>query len=378
MSKLCAARPEEVIALLSHRRRRGLTRSVQPIETHFAWVFLIGTRAYKLKKPMRQTSMDYRALAARERGCRNETLLNRRLAPGIYRGVIPIARGPTGRLTLGRGAPILDWVIEMRRLPAAGMLERAILERRVKGADVDRIVHRLAGFFRHAEPRPMSARRYLERLRGQILNNGKDLAARDLGLSHRRVQSLIRSQLAFLTAEAPILAARGARLVDGHGDLRPEHVYVGNRGRDACVIDCLEFDPDLRRLDPAEEVAFLALECERLGARELAREFVERYRLAASDCVADAVMRFYMSRRAATRAMIAAWHLRDPQFAGRGREWKARAYSYLNDALMHIRAARRPSGFPEKLGHQGQQLRGPQRLVRDAQVRVGLQALDHE
>ncbi len=415
MSKVRAAVPGEVIALLSDPGHgRGHRRSVQTIETHFAWVFLVGGKAYKLKKPMRQTSMDYRMLAARERGCRNEVLLNRRLAPGIYLRARAIVRRRAGPLALGRGSSILDWVIEMRRLPARGMLDRAIVERRVKRSDLSRIVRRLARFFRSAEPLPMSGPLYLSRLRREILANARALAARDLGLSRRRIEPVIRSQLEFLASGAPMLAGRGGRLVDGHGDLRPEHVYVGSRGREACVIDCLEFDRDLRRLDPAEEVAFLALECERLDARELTRELLERYREETSDSVTDAVFHFYMSRRAATRAKIAAWHLRDRQFAGQRREWKARAHSYLRDAFVHIRAAQRAlsapaaepteptgqarhatgvrhrpherrgapadrrSGIFEKLRHERQKLLGAQRLVRDAQMRVGSQIFHRE
>lgn len=388
----------EVLACLSRRRLPGRPRSVQVIETHFAWVFLTAAKAYKLKKPMRQTSMDYRSLAARERGCRNEVRLNRRLAPRIYLRVVPIVNTGTGALALGRRGDLLaarraavrDWLIEMRRLPAEGMLDRAIARRRVSRSDLDRLLHKLARFFRRAQSRPMSDRAYRARLRGQIEENARELGAPDLGLSRARIEPVIRSQLALLGAGTELLAGRGARLIDGHGDLRPEHVYIG-RATDVCVIDCLEFDPNLRRLDPAEEVAFLALECERLGARAIAWELIERYRARTSDPATDALVHFYMSRRAATRAKIAAWHLRDEQFAGERTEWKARAYSYLDDAREHIRAAMRAisrarsrtprrarSGVLEQLRDEPQKLLGPQRLVRDSQVAVGLQILHRE
>jgi uncharacterized protein len=371
----------QVIACLNGSHRPAGRLRVQVIETHFAWVFLAGEKAYKLKKPVRQTSMDYRTLEARERGCRNELTLNRRLAPRIYLRVVPIVRKAHGVVTLGgrsgsrRGA-IVDWLIEMQRLPAKGMLDRRIAARRASRADLDRIVRKLARFFDGATPRPMSDRAYLARSWSQIVENARELGARDLALSLRRIERVFGAQLELLKEHPEMLIGRGARLLDGHGDLRPEHVYVGSRASDVCVIDCLEFDPDLRRLDPAEEVAFLALECERLGARRLARELLERYRAASPDPLTDALMHYYMSRRAATRAKIAAWHLRDEQFAGQRPEWRARAYSYLDDALDHIRAAKRAlgSGVLEKLGDEPQKLLGPQWLARDAQVPVGLQA----
>ena len=342
------ANSREVCALLRHPpHNRGAPRSVRVVETHFAWVFLVGRKAYKLKKALRQTSLDYRSLAARERGCRNEVSLNRRLAPRIYLRSVPIVRTQSGELILGgraaslarRGtATILDWLIEMVRLPVRGMLDRAITQGRARRSDLERLAERLDHFFRHARPRPMGDRAYRARLRGEIRQNGRELA---LGLSRRRIEPVIRAQLEFVTAHGEALAGRGGRLRDGHGDLRPEHVYLGGRASEVCVIDCLEFDPNLRRLDPAEEVGFLALECERLGARAIAWELIDRYRAATSDPVPEGLMHFYMSCRAATRSKIAAWRLREVRSASERRKWKARAYSYLDDAREHIRAAKR-------------------------------------
>lgn len=105
------------------------------------------------------------------------------------------------------------------------------------------------------------------------------------------------------------------------------------------MIDCLEFDPDLRRLDPAEEIAFLALECERLGATHVADDLVALYARGTGDPVPHALIHFYASRCAAVRAQIAVWHLRDEAFAGESRKWRARGHSYLADALRHARSA---------------------------------------
>jgi uncharacterized protein len=336
---------EKVASFSDPRRSRSPSRTVEVIETHFAWVFLAADRAYKLKKPVCQASMDYRTLAARERACREELRLNRRLAPGVYLRVLPVKRGRAGSLTRGTRVPIVDWVIEMRRLPAARMLDRAIANGTIRERDLDRVMHRLVTFFASAKGQPMNDQAYLTRLRRQIRRNARELAAPDLRLSRRRVAEVEKTQLAFLDRHARILVGRGSRLIEGHGDLRPEHVFIGAPSsrdrliRRACVIDCLEFDADLRRLDPAEEIAFLALECARLGAVRLVADLIARYRSLAGDAASDPLLHFYMSRRAAVRAQIAAWHLRDPAFAGEARKWRAQAHDYLRDASRHIRGA---------------------------------------
>jgi hypothetical protein len=95
------------------------TRHVTVVETHYAWVFLVDRRAYKLKKPLRHGRIDYRSLANRRRGCAAELLLNRRLAPAVYQALVPLSLNPSGRLVLGPGMRVVDWLVRMRRLPAA-------------------------------------------------------------------------------------------------------------------------------------------------------------------------------------------------------------------------------------------------------------------
>lgn len=330
---------EKVAFLADPRRYRGRPDGVETIETHFAWVFLVGERAYKLKKPVRRASMNYSTLARRERACREELELNRRLAPGVYLRVVPLGRDRHGALIRGGGVRVVDWLVEMVRLPEARRLDRAIRTGAIGPGDLEPVVTRLATFFQRAERRPMSDRRYLARLRHQVLCDAQALLASDLLLDRCLVEEVCCSQLAFLEECAPLLAGRGERLRDGHGDLRPEHVFLGDRGAAACVIDCLEFDRNLRRLDPAEEMAFLALECRRLGAAGIADELMARYARATGDPAPRSLSHFYMGRRAAVRALIAAWHLRDPAFSEESGKWSARAHSYLRDALRHTRRA---------------------------------------
>ncbi len=329
---------EKVAFLTDPRHYPHRPRSVSTIETHFAWIFLAGEWAYKLKKPLRQASMDYRTVALRRRACRAELELNRRLAPQVYCRIVALGRSRGGALTLGaqaRGA--VDWLVQMRRLPGARMLDRAIAEQSIGRRDIGRIAAVLAAFFHRAVRVPMTDAAYRAHLRREILKSARALCAPDLALRTAPVRRATALQLDWIVRHGQPLSGRGAVLRDGHGDLRPEHVFLGTPELAPCVIDCLEFDARLRRLDPVEEMAFLGLECMRLGAARLARDLLARYERAMDDPVPQPVIAFYMSRRALVRAQIAAWHLRDPQFAGHSRQWRALAYSYVDDALRHIR-----------------------------------------
>ncbi len=102
------------------------TARVDTIETHMSWVFLTDRQAWKLKKPVRTTWLDFTTAAARRRNCEAELRLNRRLATDVYLEIVPLALDDGGRLRLGDGGGVIDWLVRMRRLPAARMLDRLI------------------------------------------------------------------------------------------------------------------------------------------------------------------------------------------------------------------------------------------------------------
>ncbi|HKZ74273.1 MAG TPA: hypothetical protein VJ011_09415, partial [Steroidobacteraceae bacterium] len=250
-------------------------RNVVAIETHFSWVFLAGRHAYKLKKPVRQAPMDYLSVASRRRACEREVALNRRLAPRVYVRVVPLSRNPGGGLVLGPGAHVVDWLVKMRRLPAHRMLDRVLARGGPSPVQIQAIVDRLMAFYSATECVRMSGPEYLARMRRRVRENRQALLGPQLGVDAALVRRISATQLAYLDAGGQEVRARARRVVDCHGDLRPEHVYLGPP---LAIIDRLEFSPDLRAMDPLEELAFLALECRRLGGEASARLLLEHAR----------------------------------------------------------------------------------------------------
>src|SRR5918995_6206350 len=111
---------DKVRFLSSPAAHPGCAGSVEVEETHMSWVFLVGGRVYKLKKPVRYAHLDFTTLKARKANCREEVRLNRRLAPDVYLGVVPLTAGPDGRLAIGGGGGGGGWVGEMGGPPGAG------------------------------------------------------------------------------------------------------------------------------------------------------------------------------------------------------------------------------------------------------------------
>ena len=307
--------------------------AVEVIETHFSWVFLTTQWVYKLKKPVRYHGLDFTTLAARRHNCEQEVTLNRRLAPDVYLGVAALTRKAAGGVEFDGPGTVLDWLVVMRRLPAAAMLDAAIRAGAVDLAAVDRVAALLARFYRSITPAPLAAAAYRQRLAATVAENRAVLGAAD-GLDQDLVAALSARQEDFLRDHRALLGDRAGHLVDAHGDLRPEHVCLTP---EPAIIDCLEFDARLRQLDPVDELAYLALECERLGAAPIGMRLPDQYQAATGDRCPAPLIAFYQVLRAGVRAKIAIWHLADCT-PGEREHWRQRARDYLALAERRIGA----------------------------------------
>jgi aminoglycoside phosphotransferase family enzyme len=309
--------------------------AVEAIETHMSWVFLTRERVYKLKKPVRYDFLDFGTVELRRRNCRREVRLNRRLAPGVYLGVVALVADTEGRLRLGGGASsgrVVDWLVEMRRLPAAAMLDRKIEDGTVTAAEIHGLGLLLGRFYQGLAPVAMSARSYRERFRHDIDVSYDELAAPAASMPRARVAAVRDALVELVDRHRELLdrRVRERRIVEAHGDLRPEHVCFETP---PVVIDCLEFERTFRLLDPADELAYLALECERLGAAWIGPELFAAYAEVTEDRPDPALVTFYTAFRSYLRGRIAILHLKEPVDH---RRWIARAERYLELAAAKL------------------------------------------
>jgi aminoglycoside phosphotransferase family enzyme len=319
---------EATVAFL--RRREAYPEKpyrVEVVETHMSWVFLTEQFVYKLKKPVRWDSLNFSTPELRRRNCEEEVRLNRRLTNDVYLGVIALTLGSGGALRLGGGGEPVDWLVHMRRLPADRMLDELICHGKIDREDVRPAALRLARFYADAPPVEITAAEYREHLEAGVRGDLQELCRPEFGLDDGRVRAVARMQFEFLARDSALLDARvhEGRIVEGHGDLRPEHICLVP---EPAIIDCLEFSRDLRLLDPADELAYLGLECERLGKARVGQWFLGAYSETTGDEPPIALMEFYRNYRALRRAKIAIWHLKDPSIRDFAK-WSERARRYL-------------------------------------------------
>lgn len=311
--------------------------AVEVVQTHMSFVFLTGSHAYKLKKPVRYHFLDFSTLEARYRDCQEEVRLNRRLARDVYLGVVPLTFAPQGGLRLGGDGEPVEWLVQMRQLPKRLMLDSAIRGGVVSEEDIRRFTLVLADFYRRSEPVPIGAEEYRQRFQRDIRDNHRELSHPDYTMPRAALETVIGAEFAFLEKDAGLFdeRVRQRRIIEGHGDLRPEHVCLAP---EPVFIDCLQFNREMRILDPADELGYLALECEFAGAPGVGDVVLDTYRQAAGDHPPGALIHFYQACRATLRAKVSVWHLKDHLHPAEQVKWTERGRDYLRLAQRHCEA----------------------------------------
>lgn len=279
----------------------GATTRVDVRQTHLSWVFLTDRYVYKLKKPVADGTVDFQTAAARRGNSFAELQLNRRLAPSVYLGVVALTRGTDGKLALdGPGQPI-DWLVKMARLDAGRFLDRLIRVGQIGAPSLQSLVETLVNFYRNARPAPEDPDSLLDRYQHRIADCQHELSHCSDALVQLTAGRVRAALFEYIAKFSTSLRCRAQALREVHGDLRPEHIHLGDP---VAIIDCLEFDRTLRILDPAEELAYLAIECQRLDDRGLGQLILTSCCQQLGDPVPAHVIHFYRAFRALQRARL--------------------------------------------------------------------------
>lgn len=329
---------EQVQAILEAGAFPGAKTGAELRETHISWVILTPEYAFKIKKPLKLHFLDFGTLEKRRFYCGEEVRLNRRLAPDMYLGVVPVGI-QNGHPEIGpEYAEPVDYAVQMRRLDSARQMDRLLPAGGIGPQDLERLAATLAAF--HLGHRLPDTALY------DPADDEKDFAdlfdlrdtIRDLWGGHaaQALQRMEQTVPAFLRQHAVrrLERARQGFWVDGHGDLHSRNIFILP---DPVVFDCIEFNPHFRRLDVLSELAFLSMDLEFHGRRDLAGVFMEAYQQHWS-CLPekeDALLfRYYKAYRANVRLKVALLEYRQdarPEPAAMARRYWELLQEYVLD-----------------------------------------------
>ena len=268
------------------------------VETHISNLFFVGDRVYKLKRPVRFAFLDFSTRELRLEACRREVELNRRLAPDVYLGVSTL---------LGPNDAPCDHLVVMQRMPADRKLSTLL----ATGARVEQHIRRIA--------RVMAAFHARAKTSDEIAAMGtRDAVAESWEQNFREMQPFVTHLLPadefeavealarkYLSGRAPLFSARVARgrVRDGHGDLLADDIFCLEDG--PRILDCIEFNDAFRYADVIADIAFLAMDLERLGKPGLADRLIVWYREFSGDVVPESLVDHYIAYRALVRSKVA-------------------------------------------------------------------------
>lgn len=296
----------DIIAFLSDGRSYGRAGTiVERMETHISIIFLVADQAYKLKRAVRLSYLDYSTKALRERYCRAEVALNRRTAPSLYRRVRAIIREADGTLAFDGQGSAVEWVVEMRRFPQDDLFDHLARAGKLTPVLMRDLTDAIAAFHHAAEITSRHGGR--AGTEETIVGNNANLLACCPPFDRGEVDALSAASMARLAAVGPLLEGRrnGGRVRRCHGDLHLRNVCLIDNH--PTLFDCIEFSDALSCIDVLYDVAFLLMDLEHRNLRHLASIAFNRY-LDISDISEDVdglpALSLFMSMRAAVRAHV--------------------------------------------------------------------------
>lgn len=289
-------------------------------QTHISAVFLVGEKVFKLKKPVRLPFLDFSTLEQRKHDCEEEVRLNRRLAPDVYLGVVPV-RATSAGLKIGDQQPgaIVDWVVEMTRLPDEAMYLSRMARDVLTVSQVERLARRVAEFHLQARKSTVGDSPQVSRILEcgdfeKIATSIRDNIAYAETQVGRIVSAPVCKRLRDATENAldrfkRLLQQRVTQrmICDLHGDLHLDHVYLFEDRQppsDLVIVDCIEFNEGFRFIDVIADTAFCAMDFKFRGRRDLAKVFAHAYFAASHDDDGRALLPFYTAYRAAVRGKV--------------------------------------------------------------------------
>ena len=295
-----------VIDFLSKASSYGAaTEPVDIVETHVSLLFLVGDRAYKLKRAVKLPYLDFSTAEQRRVACEAELALNRRTAPNLYLEVRALTHDSDGGVGFGSAGPAVDWVVVMRRFDRAALFDELAKTHRLNASLMTELADHIAAFHQTAEQRPGYGGAAALAAVAET-NHCCLMAARDAGFGSERINEIRQRSLERLAAVGALLDRRAAagKVRRGHGDLHLRNVCLFE-GKPT-LFDCLEFSDELASVDVLYDLAFLLMDLKHRGLADFANLVLNRYLDLTGEDDGLAAMPLFLSLRAAIRAHVTA------------------------------------------------------------------------
>ncbi|RKN80225.1 hypothetical protein [Ulvibacterium marinum] len=269
---------KQIDILLSTGNFPEVTGQRKLVETHISWVIVCDHFVYKIKKPIQYSFLDFSTLELRKYYCHKEIELNQRFAKDVYLKVLPIFKIQDYLAIGGTKGTILDYAVKMRKMNPDKQMDVLLTKDKVTPTDIRNLAERIAQF--HGNAKIIYKKNVLD-----IKQRFNDLVAEKKFLSAcfgidkvGVIDHAIGTSNTFLDKNKKLLENRlsSGFFRDCHGDLHSRNIFLLPTPQ---PFDCLEFNDDYRHIDVLNEIAFLCMDLDAFGKRELSDLCIEHYNL---------------------------------------------------------------------------------------------------
>ncbi len=269
---------QQIELLIEQKGVPDETNEVICVETHISWVLLTDQFAYKIKKPLQFSFLDFSTLAKRKFFCERELELNSRLTSGIYLEVLPIHENQQKyHINDALNGKTVDYSVKMKRLDSACQMDKLLKNNQVEAFQIEQLATQLAAF--HTETNVVRDSFDLEELDSKFadLLDIEEFALEQWGKEAREnLEKIVAQSTQFLQEHAERFRERNERgfVIDGHGDLHSGNIFLLD---EPVIFDCIEFNDHFRHVDMLDEIAFLCMDLDFYDRQDFAELFLGNY-----------------------------------------------------------------------------------------------------
>ncbi len=246
-------------------------------ETHISWIIMSDDYAFKIKRPVKYTFLDFSTPEKRKHFCKEELKLNRRLAPEMYLDILPVTNNMLKKTSGKKEKEIIDHAVWMKRMDNSLEMDNLLETGKVTTVHIDKLAEKVAGFHDRTQvvkkPGDIDAQ---QELYADIKTIIPYLNEKGYRFWENKIHSCIESSENFLKKNKDLLDQRVDRGFhrDGHGDLNSRNIFLYD---DPLIFDCIEFNAGFRQIDVLNEIAFLCMDLEFFGQEDLSNLFYQKY-----------------------------------------------------------------------------------------------------
>lgn len=245
-------------------------------ETHISWIILTKQFAYKIKRPVQYSFLDFSTPEKRKFFCMEELQLNRRLEPEMYLDVLPVTETPA----IVEGEPkteVIDYALKMTRMDNSREMDVMLLENKVTEQHIEKLAKKIVRF--HKNARVVKNAFHTLDFHGKFadLQNHAGLVSEKLGeVWKQKIDECVDRSFNYLNS---IRSFSNERVISGfhrdcHGDLNARNIFLYD---EPVVFDCIEFNREYRKIDVLNDIAFLCVDLDFFGRQDLSEQFYKKY-----------------------------------------------------------------------------------------------------